>query len=48
MRKQYDIVSLADERTVRLSLADVQQLVQEHAEHLGPQLRNTRYITPQA
>ncbi len=48
MRDGYDIVSLADERTERLSLADVEQLVQEHAEHLGPHLRNTRYITPQA
>ena len=47
-RDKFDDISLAEEHTVRLSLADIGQLVQEHAEHLGPHLRNTKYITPQA
>ncbi|CAK0735256.1 hypothetical protein CVIRNUC_000551 [Coccomyxa viridis] len=41
------IGSLADETTVALPLADVEKLVRDHADHLGPQLRNTKYITPE-
>ena len=41
------IDSLADENTVILPLADVEKLVRDHADHLGPQLRNTKYITPE-
>ena len=30
-----------------LPLADVEKLVRDHADHLGPQLRNTKYVTPE-
>lgn len=38
---------LVYETTVELPLANVEKLVRDHADHLGPQLRNTKYITPE-
>ena len=39
--------NLADGTTVVLPLADVEKLVRDYADHLGPQLRNTKYVTPE-